>query len=75
MALKAFNASEEAASFSHPDSKDASLGRAWRGMGYVYVEQGKLQEAKKKYEQCLKLNPKDRSAAAELKYIEGLQTK
>lgn len=75
MALEAFRAAEEATSFSHPDSKDASLGRAWRGIGYVYFEQGKLQEAKAKYTQCLKLNPNDRSAAAELKYIEGLQTK
>ena len=75
MALEAFKASEEAVSFSHPDSKEASLGRAWRGMGYAYIEQGKVDEAKKMYEQCLKLNPNDRSAVAELKYIEGLQDK
>ena len=75
MALEIYKASEEATSFSHPDSKDANLARAWRGIGYVYIEQGKLKEAKEQYKRCLELNPNDQSALAELKYIKGLQTK
>ncbi len=75
MALQAFEAAEEATIYSHPDNKNENLARAWRGIGYVYIEQGKLQDAKDKYKQCLKLNPNDQSALAELKYIEGLQAK
>lgn len=75
MALEAFQASEEASSFSDPSIKNECLARAWRGMGYVFVEQGELKEAKKKYKQCLELNPNDQKSLAELKYIKGLQTK
>ncbi len=75
MAMEAYKASEEASVYSHSDAKNANLARAWRGIGFVYIEQGKLQEAEEKYKQCLELNPNDESAAAEIKYIEGLQAK
>jgi Flp pilus assembly protein TadD len=51
------------------------LGRARRGLGYVLVELGKLDEAEKKYQQCLVDDPKDRKAAAELEYVRGLKAK
>jgi tetratricopeptide (TPR) repeat protein len=75
MALETYEASEEAVTFSHPDMQDAHRARAWRGLGYVYVELGKLKEAKEKYKQCLELNPNDQRAKAEIKYIEGLKAK
>jgi len=73
MALEVFKASEEATKFSSPDEVDAQLARAWRGLAYVYVEQGKLHQAKEKYQQCLKLNKNDDRALAELQYIEQLE--
>ncbi len=75
MALSAFEAAEEAVECSNPDTQNAQRARAWRGIGYVYIEQGKLKEAEKKYKQCLDLNPNDQSASAELKYIQGLKKK
>jgi tetratricopeptide (TPR) repeat protein len=51
------------------------LGRARRGIGYVLVELGKLDEAEKKYQQCLADNPKDSRAAAELEYVRNLKAK
>jgi hypothetical protein len=42
-------------------------------VGYVLVELRRLDEAEKKYEQCLKENPKDKKAAAELEYVRRLK--
>ena len=49
--------------------------RARRGMGYTLVEQGKLKEAEKAYRDCLKINPQDTAAQAELVYIRDLKAK
>jgi Flp pilus assembly protein TadD len=51
------------------------LARARRGLGYVLVEMGKLNEAEKKYQQCLAADPKDTKAAQELEYVRGLRAK
>lgn len=71
-ALELFKRAEEGAIIaSTEDRKKADLGRAKRGVGYVLVELGKLEEAAKEYEACLALDPDDRKAADELNYVRG----
>jgi len=74
-ALETYQAAEEHAALSPDDTKTEELGKARRGVGYVLVELGKLDEAEKKYEQCLKENPKDSKAAAELEYVRQRKAK
>jgi len=49
--------------------------RALRGEGFVLVELGRLDEAEKRYRRCLELDPNDRTAAGELRYITDLRGK
>jgi tetratricopeptide (TPR) repeat protein len=44
-------------------------GRAWRGLGYNLVEEGKLDEAEALYRKCLELDPNDVKSQGELRYI------
>jgi Flp pilus assembly protein TadD len=74
-AKKTFEMAEEHAALSPDDLKAAELGLARRGLGYVLVELGQLAEAEKKYQQCLKDDPNDTKAAAELEYVRGLKAK
>jgi tetratricopeptide (TPR) repeat protein len=74
-AKKTFEAAEEHAALSPNELKAVELGIARRGLGYVFVELGQLAEAEKKYQQCLKDDPKDTKAAAELEYVRGLKAK
>jgi tetratricopeptide (TPR) repeat protein len=74
-AKEAFETAEDQASLSPDDVKAAELGQARRGLGYVLVELGQLDEAEKKYQQCLKGNPNDTKAAEELQYVRGLKAK
>jgi tetratricopeptide (TPR) repeat protein len=74
-AKKTFEAAEEHAALSPDDLKASELGLARRGLGYVLVELGQLAEAEKKYQQCLKDDPNDKKAAAELEYVRGLKAK
>lgn len=74
-ALKTFAGAEDNAPLSPDETKADDLGRARRGTGYVLVELGKLDDAEKKYQQCLKENPKDSKAEAELEYVRGLKAK
>jgi len=74
-AKKTFEAAEEHAALSPGDLKAAELGLARRGLGYVLVELGQFVEAEKKYQQCLKDDPNDTKAAAELEYVRGLKAK
>jgi tetratricopeptide (TPR) repeat protein len=74
-AKKAFEMAEEHAALAPDDLKAAELGLARRGLGYVLVELGQLDAAEKKYQECLKDNPKDTKAAAELEYVRGLKAK
>jgi Flp pilus assembly protein TadD len=70
MAQKMFEQAEAAAKeFSPPDAKNKELSRAWRGLGYVYVEQGRWDDAEKIYLQCLALDRNDRRAQNELNYV------
>jgi tetratricopeptide (TPR) repeat protein len=74
-AMKTFTSAEDNAPISPDDRKADDLGRARRGIAYVLVELGKLDEAEKKYQQCLKDDPNDTKAAAELEYVRGLKAK
>jgi tetratricopeptide (TPR) repeat protein len=74
-AMKTFTAAEDNSPISPDETKADDLGRARRGIAYVLVELGKLDEAEKKYEQCLKENPNDTRAATELEYVRGLKAK
>ena len=74
-AREVFEKAEEHAEISPDNAKASELARARRGLGYVLVELGQLDEAEKKYQQCLKDDPKDTKAAAELEYVRGLKAK
>jgi tetratricopeptide (TPR) repeat protein len=75
-ALATFEHAERAAAtFSPPEVKDDETARAWRGLGFVYVELGRLDDAEAVYLKCLALNKSDKRAAAELKYVRDLRAK
>jgi tetratricopeptide (TPR) repeat protein len=74
-AEQAYRDAEENAPLAPEDSRADELGRARRGLGYVLVELGKLDEAEKKYQQCLAANPNDRKAKAELDYVRERKAK
>ena len=74
-AKQAFEAAEEHAQLSPDDARAGELARARRGLGYVFVELGRLADAEKKYQQCLATDPKDTKAAKELEYVRGLRAK
>lgn len=48
---------------------------ACRGIGYILVEQGKLDEADANYRRCLTLDPNDQKSEAELGYVAQLKAK
>jgi tetratricopeptide (TPR) repeat protein len=64
-------AEEQARATSPEEVKLSELTLALRGQGYVLVETGKLAEAEAKYRECIRLQPSDAKAAAELAYLEG----
>lgn len=66
-------AAEAAEIYSPEQVKNAELAHAWRGMGFVLVEQGKLRKAEKIYRKCLELDENDKRAMAELDYIAQLK--
>ncbi|MEO8020413.1 tetratricopeptide repeat protein [Polaromonas sp.] len=68
-------AAAAAGEFSPPEVKNAELSRAWRGMGYVYIEQNRLDEAEKMYLQCLGLDKNDQRARGQLSYIADVRSK
>ena len=59
----------DASAASDADRVTTERGRAWRGMGYALVEQGRYDEAEKLYRQCLQLDPHDTRARNELQYV------
>jgi len=70
-----YREAEDNASLSPPVSKTDDLAKARRGLGYVLVELGELDEAEKKYQQCIAANPNDTKAKAELQYVRELKAK
>jgi tetratricopeptide (TPR) repeat protein len=74
-AKEVFETAEGQAPIGPDDVKALELGQARRGLGYVLVELGRLDEAEKKYQQCLATDPKDTKAARELEYVRDLRAK
>ena len=74
-ALDVFQSAASASDYSPPKLKNAELARAWRGMGYVLVELGQLDEAEKWYQKCLALDNNDARALAELRYVQERRAK
>src|SRR5262249_33450357 len=72
--LAAFQAAEAAArEFSPAEVRTRELSRSMRGVGFVMIELGKLDEAERKFREALQLDPADAGAARELQYIEKLR--
>ncbi len=57
------------AELSDKEDHDQDISRAWRGMGFVLIEMGKLDEAEAQFRKCLELDPNDAKAKNELQYI------
>ena len=74
-ALAWYHRAEEAKEFAGPELANAELGRALRGIGYVDVELGKLDEAEAIYRRCLAIDPRDQKAQGELGYVLQLRAK
>jgi tetratricopeptide (TPR) repeat protein len=74
-AKQTFEAAEDNAPVSPDDVKAEELARARRGIAYVLVELGQLDEAEKKYLQCLATDPDDKKAARELEYVREQKAK
>lgn len=73
-ALTLFEKAESSAQHMSPENeKNQEWLRALRGSGYSLIELGRLDEAERKYQQCLKLDPKDEKAMNELEYIKELR--
>jgi tetratricopeptide (TPR) repeat protein len=70
-----YREAEDNASLSPSASKSDDLAKARRGLGYVLVELGKLDEAEKKYQQCIAANANDTKAKAELQYVREQKAK
>ncbi len=74
-ALDWFHRAEQAKVYAVPGQADAELGRALRGIGFVDVELGKLDEAEAMYRRCLQIDARDQKAQAELGYVLGLKAR
>ena len=59
----------DAALIASPDIKPLQQGAALRCQGYALVEEHKLDEAEKRYQEALRINPDDQKARGELQYI------
>jgi tetratricopeptide (TPR) repeat protein len=68
-ARELFQKASGASAFSPDDRKGFDKRRALRGLGFILVEEGKLDEAEKMYRDCLAIDPTDEKAKAELDYI------
>ena len=74
-ALSWFDRAEAASEFAGPQRASAERARALRGIGFVDVELGKLDDAEAAYRRCLEIDANDQKAKAELGYVLGLRAK
>jgi tetratricopeptide (TPR) repeat protein len=75
-ALALFQRAEaDSKGFAVEGRANAELGLALRGIGYVDVELGKLDDAEAAYRRCIEIDANDRKAKAELSYVLGLKAK
>ena len=72
LSIATYARAESAAEMASDEStKTIDLTRAWRGQAYCLVEQGRLDDAEKLYNKCLKLDPSDAKSKGELQYIKS----
>jgi tetratricopeptide (TPR) repeat protein len=64
-----FEQAAGAAELVDQPARQVPLSRAWRGMGFVLIEMGRLDEAEAMFRKCLERDPNDRGARSELDYI------
>jgi tetratricopeptide (TPR) repeat protein len=75
-AMRLFKQAEaDAREYSPPRVRNREIAAALRGQAFVLVEEKKLDEAEKLYNECLQLDFKDRVAHSELRYIGQLRKK
>ena len=72
-AYREFESARSAAGLANDEDKIREEGRAIRGMAFVRVEQGKLDEADRLLGEALKLDPADQRAREELELIATLR--
>jgi tetratricopeptide (TPR) repeat protein len=70
-----FERASAAAEFSPDEFKSNDKRRAMRGMGFVLIEQGRLDEAEAMFRKVLEMEPNDAGAKSELQYIEDARAK
>jgi tetratricopeptide (TPR) repeat protein len=64
-----FESAAGAAEFAPDDAKSAEQRRAWRGMAFARIEQGRLADAETLLNKCLKLDGTDAKCRQELDYV------
>jgi tetratricopeptide (TPR) repeat protein len=75
-AEKSFSDAVDAArAFSPPALRKAEMAGALRGVGYVFIEQGRLDDAEKMFKECIRIDGNDAAAKKELDYIGKLRDK
>ena len=74
-ALALFQRADEATILSPEDVRAREKGRTLRGIGFVQIELGKLQEAETTFKKCLEIDPGDQRAKNELEYINQTRNK
>lgn len=74
-ALVDFEKALEASDFGPDDAQNAEKARALRGIAFVKIEQGSLDEAEKLLKESLNLDPDSTMARGELDYIKQLRAR
>jgi tetratricopeptide (TPR) repeat protein len=74
-AMQYYKAAEEGAQLAEPPSKARLLARAMRGVGYVLIELGDLDQAERKFTDSLEVEKDNPVAKNELGYIKQLREK
>ena len=70
-----FQRAVDASALSPDNRKIFDKTRGLRGLGYILIEEGKLDAAEALYRQCLQLDPQDDRAKRQLDYIAGQRGK
>jgi tetratricopeptide (TPR) repeat protein len=61
--------------YSPAGLRKAEMAGALRGVGYVFIEQGRLDDAEKMFKECIRNDANDQAAKRELDYIAKLRDK
>ena len=73
-AMGLYKQAEEAANTVTPDRyKKPELLRAMRGIGFILIELGRLDEAERKFKKCLEIDETDEKSLHQLEYIRHMR--